>query len=107
YTDTFDGNAVDTSFWYTLTDPGSALALQNGQLVESIAGSAVPGGQFDQTASAIGSSCHLPGDFDMQIEYQLLQWPEHGGFFAALQGIFGDVAVARASAPWDPPFNQS
>src|SRR4051812_16483403 len=41
YTDTFDGNAVDTSFWYTLTDPGSALALQNGQLVESIAGSAV------------------------------------------------------------------
>jgi hypothetical protein len=98
---------VDSSFWYSLTDPGSALAVQNGRLLESIAGSAAPGGQFNQTAAAIGSPCHLPGDFDMQIDYQLLQWPEHGGFFAALQGIFGDVAVARVSAPWDPPFNQS
>jgi Tol biopolymer transport system component len=107
YTDTFDHGVVDTSFWYTLTDPGSALDVQDGRLIESIAGTAVPGGQFDQTATAIGSPCHLPSDFDMQIDYQLLQWPEHGGFFAALMGIFGDINASRASAPWDPPYNQS
>jgi dipeptidyl aminopeptidase/acylaminoacyl peptidase len=107
YTDTFDRGEVDTSFWYTLVDPDSSLAVQDGRLVESIAGSAVPGGQFNQTATAIGSPCHLPGDFDMQIDYQLLQWPEHGGFFAALMGIFGDINVARMSAPWAPPDNQS
>ena len=107
YSDTFDRGVVDTSFWYTLVDPDSSLAVQDGRLVESIAGSAVPGGQFNQTATAIGSPCHLPGDFDMQIDYQLLQWPEHGGFFAALQGIFGDITVARISAPYAPPNNQS
>jgi TolB protein len=107
YTDSFDRGVVDTSFWYTLTDPDSAVAVQDGRLVESIAGRAVPGGQFDQTATAIGSPCHLTGDFDMQIDYSLLQWPEHGGFFAALMGIFGDINVSRASAPWDPPYNQS
>ena len=107
YNDTFDRGVVDTSFWYTLVDPGSSLAVQGGRLLESIAGSAVPGGQFNQTSTAIGSPCHLPGDFDMQIDYQLLQWPEHGGFFAALQGVFGDINVARISAPWDPPANQS
>jgi TolB protein len=107
YTDTFDRGVVDTSFWYALTDPDSALAVQDGRLVESIAGSAVPGGQYNQTATAIGSPCHLTGDFDMQIDYSLLQWPEHGGFFAALMGIFGDINVARTSAPWDPPYNQS
>jgi WD40-like Beta Propeller Repeat len=107
YTDTFDRGVVDTSFWYTLVDPDSSVAVQDGRLVESIAGSAIPGGPYDQTAPAIGSPCHLPGDFDMQIDYQLQQWPEHGGFFAALQGIFGDIAVARVSAPWAPPANQS
>jgi TolB protein len=107
YTDMFDRGAVDTSFWYTLVDPGSSLAVQDGRLVESIAGSAAPGGQFNQTSTAIGSPCHLPGDFDMQVDYQLLQWPEHGGFFAALQGVFGDINVARISAPWAPPDNQS
>jgi Tol biopolymer transport system component len=107
YVDSFDHGVVDTSFWYALVDPGSSLEVQNRRLVGSIAGSAVPGGQFNQTLTGIGSPCHLPGDFDMQVDYQLQQWPEYGGFFAALQGIFGDIAVARASAPWAPPYNQS
>jgi Tol biopolymer transport system component len=107
YSDSFDRGAVDTSFWYTLVDPDSSLAVQGGHLVESISGAAVPGGQFNQTNTAIGSPCHLPGDFDMQIDYQLLQWPEHGGFFAALMGIFGDINVARISTQFAPPYNQS
>lgn len=107
YVDSFDHGVVDTSFWYALVDPGSSLDVQNGRLVGAIAGSAVPGGQFNQTLTGIGSPCHLPGDFDMQVDYQLQQWPEYGGFFAALQGIFGDIAVARTSGPWAPPYNQT
>jgi hypothetical protein len=106
YVDSFDEPSVDTSFWYTLVDPGSSLGLVDGQLVTSIAGSAEPGGQWNQVAAQIGSPCHLRGDFDMQVDYRLLTWPEHGGYFASLSSIFADVAVARSSAPWDPPYNQ-
>jgi hypothetical protein len=107
YTDSFDHGVVDSSFWYTLQDPGSTIGVANGELVASIAGTAVPGGQYDQVNASIGSPCHVPGDFDMQLDYRLLTWPAHGGFFAGLQSIFADVAVARISAPWDPPYNQS
>jgi hypothetical protein len=97
---------VDESFWYLLQDPGSSLAVSNGELVASISGSAVPGPPWNQVAAQIGSPCHVPGDFDMQVDYRLLTWPENGGFFASLSAIFGDVAVARQSGPWDPPYNQ-
>ena len=107
FTDSFSGPTVDTGFWYVLQDLGSSIGVSNGELVASIAGTAVPGGQFNQVQASIGSPCHVPGDFDMQLDYRLLTWPAHGGFFASLQSIFADVAVARISAPWDPPYNQS
>jgi hypothetical protein len=75
--------------------------------VASISGSAVPGGPFNQVDEHIGSQCSLPGDFDYQVDYHLLTWPQHGGFFAALNAFFGDGAVARVSTPFDPPFDQS
>jgi hypothetical protein len=107
YTDSFDHGQVDQSFWYILQDPDAAIGVRNGRLVTSIAGTAVPGGQWNQTQAAIGSPCHVPGDFDMQVDYTLLNWPAHGGFFATLHAVFADGAVSRISAPWDPPYDQS
>jgi len=107
FTDTFSGPSVDTGMWYVLQDPGSSIGISNGELVASISGSAVPGGQFNQVATAIGSPCHTLGDFDYQVDYRLLAWPAHGGFFAQLQSVFGWISVSRLSAPWDPPYNQS
>ena len=43
----------------------------------------------------------------MQVDYTLLNWPAHGGFFATLHAVFADGAVSRISAPWDPPYDQS
>jgi hypothetical protein len=106
YVDSFDEPSLDTSFWYALVDPGASLALVGGQLVTSISGSAVPGGPYNQVQAEIGSPCHLRGDFDFQVDYQLLTWPRHSGYFASLQSIFADVAVARSSAPWDPPYDE-
>jgi hypothetical protein len=105
YVDSFD-QGVDTGFWYVLQDPGSSISVSNGALVASIAGTAVPGPPWNQVAAQIGSPCHVPGDFDMQVDYRLLTWPAFGGYFASLAAIFGDVSVARQSGPWNPPYNQ-
>jgi dipeptidyl aminopeptidase/acylaminoacyl peptidase len=95
YVDSFDHGTVDTSFWYVLQDPGSSIAVSNGDVVASISGSAVPGPPFNQIATAIGSPCHMLGDFDYQVDYRLLTWPANGGFFAQLQSVFGWINAAR------------
>jgi len=105
--DDFSDGIRDASLWHQISDPGGSIVEAGGRLVASISGSAVPGGPFNQVDEHIGSQCSLPGDFDYQVDYQLLTWPQHGGFFAALNAFFGDGAVARVSTAFDPPFDQS
>ena len=103
----FEDGIRDASLWHQISDPGSAIGAVGGRLVVSIAGDAFPGGPFNQIAAHWGSQCSLPGDFDYQVDYELLTWPQHGGYFAALNAFFGDAAVARMSTPFDPPFDES
>ena len=106
FVEAFDDGRRDTAMWHEIQDPGSTIGEVDGRLVVSIAGSAVPGGPFNQIAAHWGSNCKLAGDFDYQVDYALLVWPQHGGFFAALNGFFADAAVARHSNLWDPPFDE-
>jgi hypothetical protein len=103
----FDQGTRDSSLWHEINDPGGTVGEQDGRLVESISGNAVPGGQYNQIDEHWGSQCSLNGDFDYQVDYQLLTWPQHGGFFATLNAFFGDGAVGRVSTPYDPPYDQS
>ena len=106
YLETYDDERRDEAFWHEIRDPGSTIGESDGRLVISIAGTATPGGQFNQIAAHWGSNCRLAGDFDYQVDYELLTWPRNNGYFAALNGFFGDAAVARHSNPWDPPFDE-
>ena len=102
----FEDGRLDTAFWHQLNDPGSTIGEFGGRLNASISGTAVPGGPFNQIAATRGSNCKLAGDFDYEVDYQLLVWPQHGGYFAALNAFFADAAVARHSNPWDPPYDE-
>jgi Tol biopolymer transport system component len=113
FTDNFDDNYRDP-FWHVIQDPGASVAETNGRLELSIDGSAEPGGQFNQVDAHYGSNCSLPGDFDMQVDYALLQWPAADGVFAPLSAFFVGAFVARHSDPFagdrytafsDPVFN--
>lgn len=102
----FDGPALDSSLWHVISDPGGSVGIDGGRLVASISGSAVPGGQYNQVDEHIGSQCTLNGDFDLQVDYSLLTWPDFGGVYAALQAFFGNGGISRNSGPWTPPYNQ-
>jgi dipeptidyl aminopeptidase/acylaminoacyl peptidase len=103
--ESFDQGTRDSSLWYE-DNEGGTIGEQNGQLVASIFGSATPGGQFSQVVEQWGAKCELAGDFDMQVDYALLTWPAHSGYFAALSAMLADGSVARSSQPWDPPYDE-
>jgi hypothetical protein len=106
FSESFDNGMLDSSLWHTIQDPGGSVAELNGQLVASITTAAVPGGQFNQVDEHAGWNCSLNGDYDYQVDYSLLQWPQFGGFFAGLNAFFGNAAVWRTSSQFNPPFNQ-
>ena len=96
-TDGFDDGVRDGSRWHAIVDAGATLAEANGRLELSIAADAVPGGPFNQVDAHYGGQCSLPGDFDMEIDYELPAWPAASDAFAAFHAFFADAGVSRLS----------
>jgi dipeptidyl aminopeptidase/acylaminoacyl peptidase len=97
--DDFNDNVRDP-FWHVIQDQGASVDETNGRVEISIAGSAEPGGPFNQVDGHYGSNCSLPGDFDMQVDYSLLEWPAGDGVFAPLSAFFIGAFVSRHSDPF-------
>ncbi len=105
FTESFD--RLDRSLWHTISDPGGTVDFGNGRLVESISGSATPGGQYNQIDEHVGLNCSLNGNFDYQVNYSLLVWPQFGGVYAGLAAFFANGSIARQSTTQPTPYNQS
>lgn len=99
FADGFDDSVVDTSLWHVITDPGGTAAESGGRLVLSIAAGSVPGGLWNQVDTHIGSQCELAGDYDVSVDYELVDW-QAVGFWTALHSFWEAAGVMRAAAPW-------
>jgi hypothetical protein len=97
--ETFDDGYRDGSLWHRISDPGSTIAEANGRLEIAIAAGSTPGGPFNQIDAHYGSQCVLPGDYAMQVDFTLLDWPELG-FYAALNAFFANAGISRQASPW-------
>jgi hypothetical protein len=107
WSEDFGDGVVDSSLWHTISDSGGTIGEVNGRLEAFISHDADPSTHnYNQVDEHIGSQCTLDGDFDFQVDYELLEWPPHNGFFAMLNAIFADGAIARSSTPWDPPYDE-
>lgn len=103
YRDGFDSGLG--SIWHTSgSGTGATLATANGRLEISIradAAAAAPGGSFD---AHVGTNCKLHGDFDVQVDFELLAWPAGNGVEAFLHTYYGAApnweSVNRRSVPW-------
>jgi dipeptidyl aminopeptidase/acylaminoacyl peptidase len=80
YLDTFDGDRIDP-FWFgpTIIGSGPSVVQTNGRLEVSIPSATLndPGTGF--TDAGVSTQCLLLGDYDVQVDYQLLQWPPQSG----------------------------
>jgi TolB protein len=108
FLDTFDGG--DSRFWYVIqSGTGAANTEANGQLVTTLAPDSVQGGQYDQIETHWGTQCRLAGDFDVQADYRLIEWPVANGVQAALSSFAGPSNVAfmtiRESQAWGEQYS--
>jgi WD40-like Beta Propeller Repeat len=80
YLDAFSDDRIDP-FWFgpNIIGSGPSVTETNGRLEVSFPSNTLndPGSGFAD--AGVSTQCHLLNDFDMQVDYQLLQWPPQSG----------------------------
>lgn len=78
FLDTFD--AGDSKLWQSFQNgTGATNNEANGKLITTLDAASVEGGQYDEIEAHWGTTCRLAGDFDVQVDYQLVEWPSANG----------------------------
>ena len=103
YRDSFDSGLGP--IWHTSgSGTGATLAAANGRLEVSIRADATAGAAGGSFGAHIGTNCKLHGDFDVQVDYELLAWPAGHGAQAFLGTYYGPApngeSITRQSQPW-------
>ena len=80
YLDAFSDNRIDP-FWFGPNIVGSGLSVSqtNGRLEVSVPSDTLNDPSRGFADAGVSTQCHLLGDFDIQVDYQLLQWPAQSG----------------------------
>jgi len=98
YVDTFSGNAIDP-FWGRpfATGTGPTIGAVNGKLEVDVPSTTVNDPSTGYVTVGVAAACYLNGDFDVQVDYNLLQWPPASDVnldfdtFDIVDGMYGDV----------------
>lgn len=85
--DNFDDNTTNSLLWAASATGGSAYAEAN-QRLEIVFPSTSNGSDF---GTGYTSRCRLRGDFDVQVDYELLNWPQANGVRIGLGSAGGVV----------------
>ncbi|HET7856958.1 MAG TPA: AfsR/SARP family transcriptional regulator [Gaiellaceae bacterium] len=104
-TDNFEDGVIARNLWHdAVTGAGVTVAEQNGRLEVAIAADAKPGGPFNLIAGQYGTGCRFLGDFDVSVDFELLDWPPANGVLVQLAAWAqrGIVAVGRQSQAPQP-----
>jgi dipeptidyl aminopeptidase/acylaminoacyl peptidase len=98
YVDGFDDGVRDVDVWGLLHDGvGGYFAEANGQIELTLDAPEAPG---EFVSSRVDFHCLLKGDFDAQVDYELLSWPPENGVNVQLHAFLEDATLARQSQPW-------
>jgi TolB protein len=83
FLDTFD--AGDSRLWQSFQNgTGASNTEASGKLMTTLAADSVQGGQYNEIEAHWGTNCRLAGDFDVQADYELPEWPAANGVQATL-----------------------
>ena len=85
YLESFNKNTINAAAW-TVFGPASSnsAALVNQELEMTLGATATNDPALGAFGIQAASRCLLEGDFDMQVDYRLLEWPFGNGAQAAL-----------------------
>src|SRR5712692_3455177 len=102
FSDNLSGNSINPAVWKTqITGTGPVVSAVNQSIITTLP----PNSQNDPIAQGFGggltSVCLLGGDFDMQVNFRLLLWPQSSGVRVGLL-IMGAPAPAVERVGWGP-----
>jgi Tol biopolymer transport system component len=103
FLETFDTDLRDPIWQPIQFGTDTSFVQTNGELEFTLGADAQ--GQFNQIDLHYGLSCSLPGDFDMQVDYKLLEWPAGNGSFAQLAAFFIGAGIFRQSETYGEFYN--
>ena len=103
FVDDFNDNSIDPNVWSVeLYGLGAEVAEQNQELEFTMTAGA-SGGEF---GARLTSVFLLRGDFDIQIDFRLLEWPYFNGVRMAVaitDALYDDYGVERSSLSASEP----
>jgi Tol biopolymer transport system component len=82
--DSFDGTAIDTTRWQPWSEQGASVTETGGKLVLTTSPTALG----TEAGASVVSTYRLRGAFDIQVDYELTQWPANN-----------DVSIAFCASP--------
>ena len=100
--DSFDGAALDSDVWEEArVGTGTSVSQGDGRL-EIELGPEATGTPPAEFAGQVLLWCKLPGDFDVRVDYELLDWPAENGVTVHLAAVWerSAVDIARQSHDW-------
>ena len=92
FQDNFDDNNLNSSFWIQSQEGGPQIAETNQQLEISIPSESM-GENF---RGVLSSNYQLHGDFDIQIDYSVIEWPSQNGVRLGISS--GNYTIERVSS---------
>lgn len=96
--DDFDDDALDPELWAILTESGAVQVWEAGQRLE-ITFPATTSGSV--SSNGVISRCRMVGEFDVQVDYELVAWPAFNGVRIGLGAAARDVVARHSSGVWD------
>jgi hypothetical protein len=105
FVDDFADNSIDPGVWSVdVYGSGASVAEQNQQLEFFMAASS-SGAEF---GTRLVSVFQLRGDFDIQVDFNLIQWPYYNGVRLAIgltDDLYDDYGMERSSLSTNEPLD--
>ncbi|MBN2098115.1 MAG: IPT/TIG domain-containing protein [Dehalococcoidia bacterium] len=96
FSDNFGDNAINFSFWAAIEEGGPTVAEVNGRLEITIPSTSRDPSAIPEQGFRAGyiSVAPVSGDFDAQVDFELLTWPSNNGV---------RVGIIAAQNPYEAP----
>lgn len=96
--------------WHTSgSGTGARLAVKDGRLELDLAPNAADGPPGGWAGAHVGTNCQLAGDYDVQVDYDLLEWSPTSGASAFMNTYYGPgpdfESVTRNGFPWSETYD--
>jgi hypothetical protein len=98
FADNFNDNRINSKYWWAVINGvGPTVEETNQRLEVSIPSTAILNGGLVFSAGLSGTY-ELIGDFDAQVDFDLINWPNTNGMKLGLATILGNVVLQRTSS---------